>query len=178
MNKQNKLLLRVIKTALRVAEAAKKMEDSKLENKYGTSRRPMDKHYDLFDNDPFPEPPSGKNLNTDEHFAQEIEKLFASKGERIIYNGAPSMEKVLSRNERQIRDFAGDDLAHVEELLRKKFTTAGTVKDFYDLSKEYGSTLVHCKSPELGTETLVALSPEGEVLLRIVKDNSRKFAVR
>jgi len=63
-----------------------------------------------------------------------------------------------------LKGFAGEDTPYVEKLLSSLGETP--------------RTLVHCKSPELGTETLVALSPEGEVLLRIVKDNSRKFAVR
>lgn len=178
MNKQNKLILRVVKAALKMAEAAKKTEESKLDNRYGTSRRPMDKHFaqgGVFspNADASPEPPTGKN-------GESFEDVLKKRGEFIIHSDpkeqgcealGPFTSQFLNaqleeikRLKNPLKDFAGDDTPYVEKLLKPLGDTP--------------RTLIHLKSPELGTETLVVLSPEGETLLKIVKDNSRKFEVR
>ena len=204
MKKENKLLLRVVKTALKMAEAAKKMEESKLENKYGASRRPITyaRAGCVIPGFSIPEPRKWQSGN--DVFKEMIGKAYESAGVHrpntdttaeaptgkkestiedfntwLVNRHRP--EKVLSRNERNLRAFAADELNYVEGLMQKSIVSAEAdekVPTFYEVLKNNGTTLVHVKSPELGTETLVVLSPEGEVLLRIVKDNSRKFAVK
>jgi hypothetical protein len=96
------------------------------------------------------------------------------KAETVLLDGLIGKMKPDSPStEKTIEDFAGDYRSHVYSLIEKHLGIARTESIFTE-----GREFVHLKSPELGTETLVVLSPEGETLLKIVKDNSRKFEVR
>lgn len=148
-----------MKAALKVVEAAERIR-VKNDTKYGTSRamRPGGTH------SPNTEPPTATHefrenpLVTSEDLNKAIEPI----GKEIIFDGL--WKNAESETERVVEDFAGDDTPHVEKLLEPLGDTPRTI--------------VHVKSPELATETLVVLSPEGETLLKIVKDNSRKFEVK
>lgn len=179
MNKQNKLVLKAVKAALRMVEAAEKVE-----NKYGTSRRPREiivtsePYGDRKRTHEFAEPPTGKTwsqLSEKERSVRIIEALkqrLLRKDEEIklLKVATPSTEKI-------IEDFAGDDRSHVYSLIEKHLSVSRT-DSVSEMLEKRGEKVVHLKSPELGTETLVVLSPEGETLLKIVKDNSRKFEVK
>lgn len=185
MNKQNKLVLKAVKAALRVVEAVEKAEESKLDNRFGTSRRPQNSIPNYHG---CPEPPTGK-IPKGNYTIEELER----RGGVLFHrgNGDPKEQgceavgpftsrvlnaqreeiKRLKNPEKPIEDFAGDDRSHVYSLIEKHLGLCRTDTVFQ-------SKFVHLKSPELGTETLVVLSPEGETLLKIVKDNSRKFEVK
>lgn len=218
MNKQNKLILRVFKAALKVAEAAEKTRLKK--ETFGVPRM-----------NNVPEPPTGKIPKG----YYPLDEILKKRGEFIIHrgNGDPkkqgceavgpvtakllrsrdaeierlewentALRKLLAANDPigvrekdlQVIEKTGDEPIlrgrwKAEDMPKKgiteKLILAGFAGDdtpyVEKLLKPLGDTprtLVHLKSPELGTETLVVLSPEGETLLKIVKDNSRKFEVK
>lgn len=170
MKKENKLILRAMKAALKVAEAAERIR-VKNDSKCGTSSAMRPGGVVSPKTDTAAEPPTGKKggfclwptFEPEEPIHISCESLLDFSDS--FWGALRSRSEVIqSRNERQLRAFAGDDTPHVEKLLEPLGDTP--------------RTLVHLKSPELGTETLVVLSPEGETLLKIVKDNSRKFEVK
>lgn len=206
MKKENKLILSAMKAALKVAEAAERIR-VKNDSKYGTSSamRPGGTHSPKTDTTA--ETPTGKIMfQQSEKPRILIERMLYSQDEEIkrfeeentelrkLLVDARDREDALrlgrARNlgrwkpedmpqpdspstEKTIEDFAGDDRSQVYSLIEKHLGINRT-----DSVLGNGRAFVHLKSPELGTETLVVLSPEGETLLKIVKDNSRKFEVR
>ncbi len=234
MNKQNKLVLKAVKAALRVVEATEKAR-ARQDIEYGTSStlRPGGTYRPNTDSSP--EPPMGKNpivsLGMDcepgkpilyyaerksverERISKEVydelsayfldQKLstlhgscapstrycvnekdlqaIEKTGDEPILRGrwkAEDMPKKGITEKLILAGFAGEDTPYVEKLLERAIDDPKAFSQPYAYFEKTGARLVHLKSPELGTETLVVLSPEGETLLKIVKDNSRKFEVR
>lgn len=110
------------------------------------------------------EPPSGKNLDglRDTLVENGLKDRMETKYVHTLVFGKEQIAPQIWGRRDTVKSFAGDDSAHVEKLL------VGVPLD--------SARLVHVKCAELGTETLVALSPEGETLARIVKDNSKKYS--
>ena len=104
-----------------------------------------------------------------------LSEKFDSPGDNGIFGG--TRRPRLTPAEEKIKSWAGEDLPYIEKQLRDVLR----VPEDQDLQKSIhksGLTVVTVEAKTLGTETLLLLSPEGETLFKITRNNAAKYSLK